>query len=663
VGLDTGGTFTDIVAYDLGDGEVRTEKVPSDAPPVDMVAALGPLGIDAAAAVVHGTTRITNAILQGRLSPVALVTTEGFTDVLAIGRQAREDLYDLRRPARSRPIVPAELCFGVRERVAPDGRVIEALADAEIVRLQTALEAAGIEAVAVCLLHAYANPEHERRIAAALRERWPVSVSHEVSAERREYERTSTTALNASVLRFSAEYLSDLEGAVGERLGDAPLYVVLSAGGMASVDTARRLPLSTVMSGPAAGAIAAARLAERLGVDRAVSFDMGGTSTDVSLILSGRVRSERDRQLGGHAVRLPAVAVDSIATGGGSIVGVDDVGALRVGPRWAGAFPGPACFGRGGQEATVTDADVVAGLIQPGTPVGGVEIDPERARAALAPVAAGLGLDLEATAHAILDVAGAQMERALRLATVQRGYDLRGCTLIAYGGAGTVHAGPLAARAGIPRVIVPRLASVFSALGCCLSEVTVDVVQTQLAVLDAETIEACAALLDSIQAARLGELAGELQDGRRVVIERQAELRYRGQNDALAVAWLADGDPRALREAFMAAHRREYGYATDEPVEVTALRCRITLAERLGWPAMPADSVTSTAGGVAQEVRLRVMRDRWAQAVAVNIGELGEGREVAGPALIAAPMTSVTVWPGQVARLDGDGNLVLDARP
>jgi N-methylhydantoinase A len=661
LGIDTGGTFADVVAYHPVTGTLHVGKSRSDADPAEVLddsLAASPLGNGAGErveAVVHGTTRITNAILEGRASRVALVTTRGFRDLLAIARQAREHLYDLRRPARAGPAVPRELCFEVDERIAPDGAVLRALDRDELERLVAALVEAEVEAVAVCLLNAYADPRHELEIAASLAERWPVSLSHQISAERREYERGSTTALNAGVLRLAGRYFEGVHDAVSERFPGSRLYIVHSAGGMVTTELVRSLPLTTVMSGPAAGAAAAARLARRLGLERCVSLDMGGTSTDVSLIRDGRVSAARDRRLGGHAVRLPAVDVESVPTGGGSIARVDDVGALRVGPRSAGASPGPACFGQGGEQPTVTDADLVLGLIDPESRLSGIAVDPGLARAALEPLAQRLGLGVEAAAAAVLEVAHAQMDRALRLVSVQRGHDLRDCTLIAYGGGGAVHAGPLAASTGIRRVVVPPLAPVFSALGCCLSEVARERVQTRLAPLDEHGLAAARQQLDELVERELATLAGGAQDGN-VVVERHVELRYRSQNDELRVAWPEPADVGALRHRFGEVHHREFGYATDEQIEITAVGCRVTIADELRWPGFrwpPSD-------GRREEVELRLAVDRAVAAPVVGVDRLVEGDGIAGPALIGSPFASITVWEGQRATADEDGNVILE---
>jgi N-methylhydantoinase A len=654
IGIDTGGTFTDLVSVDPA-GQAAITKLPSDATAAQIADSCATLAFDRASEVVHGTTRITNAILEGRFARTALVTTRGFRDVLAIGRQARESLYALDQPARVAPVVPDDLAFEVDERISADGTVLRSLTDDAITRIRGELADAGADAVAVCLLHAYAHPEHELALGSALATHHAVSLSHRVSAERREYERASTTVLNAAVTRFAADYLGDLEVAVAEALPDARLFVMHSAGGMMRAADARALPLATVMSGPAGGVAACAQLARREQITHALAFDMGGTSTDVALIEDGIVPSARDRRLAGHAVRLPAVAVESIATGGGSIAYVDDVGALRVGPRSAGALPGPACFGRGGCDPTLTDADLVLGLLDPAVTLGGITLDADAAWASIEPLAGSLGLGVIDAARAIVGVATAQVVRALRLVTINRGHDLRLTTLVAYGGGGPVHAAPVAAAAGIRRVIVPPLASGFSALGCCLAELAVERAHTHLVALDAPALPRITQRLDDLSRAAVATL-GHAEDDPDVSIQRLVEARYRGQNDELAIACPPASSLATLRQAFSAEHRRRYGYTTDEPLEVTTLRCRVSVHHHVRWPT--PQPVSSASAG---ETRMLLGRGPAVLAPVIASESIGEHTSIPGPALITTPGTSITVCAGQSARATGGGAIIVEA--
>jgi N-methylhydantoinase A len=636
VGVDAGGTFTDVVV--LADGVTQALKVPTDAGLAEGLTRARKL-LTESPTVVAGTTWVTNAVLERKLARTALVTTAGFADVLEIGRQARDHLYDLGRPARVAPTVPRELCFEVAERVGSDGSPLRPLTDEEVQRVAAAVRAADVEAVAICLLHSYAHPEHERRLAAAVGDLLALSVSHRVSRERREFERASTTALNAAVMPVMSRYLAAQEDAVAGSFPGAPAYVVHSAGGMMTAERARLLPLATVMSGPAAGVAAAARLARRFDLEHAVSLDMGGTSTDVCLLRSGIPATARDRRVGGHVVRLPSVAVESVGAGGGSVASVDDVGALRIGPRSAGAVPGPAAYGRGGVEATVTDADVVLGLV--GTLGGGLELDRELAHEACGRLGAQLGLSADEAARVTVEVTRAEIERALRLVTVRRGYDLRACTLVAFGGAGPMHAGAVALAAGIERVLVPAASSTFSAVGCCLSELAFDDVRTCLARLDDRDWPRVTGELELL----VDDAVAAVGDGD-VRIVRGVELRYRGQNDSLEVDVDGAASAQTLREAFDERHRSEYGYATDEPVDVTAVRARVWVDAGTGWAR------SSTAdGGLDAEL---------GETTFGPILQRGSVERLDGPALLADPLSTVVVWPGQTARTDDEGNVWLE---
>jgi len=653
VGIDTGGTFADLVAIPPDDRPVRVTKVPRDAGPRRLADALLQLGVTGDAIVVHGTTHVTNAVLEARFARTALVTTRGFGDLLRIGRQARDHLYALDQPARMAAIVGPELTFELDERSAPDGTIVQPIDDAQLAELVAWTRSAEVEAVAVCLLHAYANPGHERRVGDALRDVAAVSLSHEVSGEAREYERAAATVLNAAVQGGTRDYLNGLADAVGEALPGSRLFVVQSAGGMVPTAAAAALPVATVMSGPAAGAAAASTLARRTGVARAVTCDIGGTSTDAALIVDGTPTVTRDRRVGGRVVRVPAIAVDSIAVGGGSIIAVDDVGALSVGPRSAGARPGPACYGHGGDRPTITDAALTCGLIGAGGSVAGLELRRDLAHDALQAVATPLGLDATELAWRAVEIAQETIATTLGTVVARRGYDIRECVLIAYGGGGPVHAGPLALRLGIRRILVPAMAPVLSALGCCLAEVGVDAVRTHRAPLGDGTLEALARTADELAHIEIQRLQASAET---VAVDRWLELRYLGQNSELAVPWANGASTDALAATFAEAHAREYGFVSSDPVEVVAVRCRLHVAGAPTWPASaddPRSQTTATtvtwSGGVREEVPV------------LDFAELADRHGVSGPALIAARFGSITICTGQRARLDADATVVVEA--
>ncbi|HXG16013.1 MAG TPA: hydantoinase/oxoprolinase family protein [Calidithermus sp.] len=661
VGVDVGGTFTDLVAREPG-GRLRACKVPTtpDHPAQGVRQGLTVLlgGGERPASLAHGTTVVTNAIVEHRGARVGLVTTRGFRDVLEIARQQRLHLYDLRQPPKPPPLVARRLRLEVTERVGPDGTVLVPLALEELPGVVAALQAEGVESVAVCLLHAYANPAHERALQAALARHFEhVSVSSEINAEFREYERTSTTVLNAAVMPLAARYIADLVGTLGLDGARVPLHLLHSAGGMMSVEAARRRPLAMAGSGPAAGVAAAAGLARRLALPRALAFDMGGTTTDVCLITDGVAETSAQRRLGGYPVRLPMVAVESIGAGGGSLAQAE-AGALRVGPRSAGAVPGPAAYGRGGSEPTVTDANLVLGYLDASRVYGGsIRLDVERAAEAVDRLARRLGLDRRETAAGIVEVANASMLRALRRVSVERGYDLRQFTLIAYGGAGPVHAGALARQAGIARVVVPAHSGAFSALGCLVSPLRYDAVQTHRARLDAWDGKPAEERFRDLEERCLAPLLGEGVPVERVVVERSADLRYTGQNYELEVPW--HPDPEALRTAFETRHRQLYGYATGESVECVNLRVVARAPEPwTEWPEVVPerrDQVTGEGRAWFAETG-EVALPRYDRAA------LEPGRTVPGPALIQDEWSTTIVYPGQRATADRLGNLLIETR-
>jgi len=522
----------------------------------------------------------------------------------------------------------------------------------------------GAEAVAVCLLHAYANPEHERRLAAALGAALPyVCASWEVNAEFREYERSSTTVLNAAVMPIADRYLGGLAGALAARGVAAPLHIVQSSGGMMSSALARRQPLRMIMSGPAAGVAAALHSLRQVRLADAVTFDMGGTSTDVCLIARGRVETARQRAIDGRPLRVPSVAVESIGAGGGSVAWLDAVGALKVGPRSAGARPGPAAYGQGGTEPTVTDANVALGYIRAGLVFGGaIRIDRERALEALGRVGRPLGLDPLETARGILEIADASMLRAIRLVSVQKGYDLRGFALIAFGGAGPLHAGRLAQRLGMPRVIVPALSSVYSAFGCLASDLRYDTVHTFRARLSRLNEEALEQRFSQLEREALAPLLADGTPTERIVVQRSLDLRYAGQNYELAVPLAAGREGlRAERIVadFQRLHQARYTYATDEDVECVNLRVVASVAA----PPVAPPPVAAPAVARAAAEQEATFPELGTTRVPVYRREEVGAAPIGGPAIVEDAHSTIVVFPGQRARADERGNLHLETRP
>lgn len=565
LGVDVGGTFTDAVL--ALDGSVFTGKAPTtpDDQSEGVIAAvravLDKAGVDAPRVghFAHGMTVATNALLESRVSPVALVTTEGFTDLIEIGRQDRASLYRLRE-ARPPGLAPPERRIGVSERATPD-RIVKPLDPREIDRVLAGLEGLDVESVAVCLLHSYRHPEHETALGLAIGERFGgrihVSLSHQVVGTFREYERAATTEIDAALSPLLARYLNRLR----ERAGDEGLpepSIMQSSGGLTDLDRAAGHAALTVLSGPAGGAAAASLISDIAGEPNLLCFDMGGTSCDVCVVEAGEVHETGSKRIAGRPLALPMVDIDTVGAGGGSIAWRDSGGALRVGPQSAGADPGPACYGRG-TDPTVTDANLVLGRLDPDTVLpGGIRLDRGRAEAAVSDLAARLGLSVEECAEGIVRVANAEMVRALRVVSVQRGLDPRGFTLLAFGGAGPLHATGIADELGIDRILVPRSGGVFSALGLAAADRRSDRVRS---VMLAE---------DDLEPDLLARLAGDAD-------EASWDLRYRGQSFELTVTdpETTSPDPARLRRLFERIHEERYGYSDpDAAVELVTVRCR-----------------------------------------------------------------------------------------
>ncbi|QLC34986.1 hydantoinase/oxoprolinase family protein (plasmid) [Halarchaeum sp. CBA1220] len=656
VGVDVGGTFTD-VALHAGDALV-TAKVPSTADQsVGVVegieAACERAGIDPRTidAFTHAMTVSTNALLEDDGARTALVTTEGFRDVLELGRQDRPALYDL-DAEKPDPLVPRRRRFTVAERATPDG--IEArVADADVRALADDIRATDAESVAVSLLHAYRHPENERRVAAVLREELdvPVSASHEVLAEFREYERTATTAADAYVTPAIDAYLGRLTERAVERGVPTP-RVMQSNGGIASAETAREHAVTTALSGPAAGVVGAAATASDA-VDAAglVTFDMGGTSSDVSLVRDGEAERTTDADIAGHPIGTPMVDVTTVGAGGGSVAWVDDGGALRVGPRSAGADPGPVCYGHGGTEPTVTDANVVLGYIGADAALGGdLDLDAAAARDALERLAddAGLGSAREA-ARGVYRVANANMTRAVRRVTVERGHDPRAFALVAFGGAGPMHAAALAADLDVDAVVVPRASGVLSAYGLLAADERHDDARTHrtaLADADADAVRAAyAELRESVLA--------DVDDKEAARLTYAADCRYAGQSFEQTVS-VHDFDPEAVARRFHDAHERAHGYRLDDPVELVTLRASATVERPTPTAAYDAagDAVTGRREAVFDgDVRETTVYDR---------ERLAPGTSLAGPAVLDGRESTVVVPPAWDGTVRPDGTVVLE---
>ncbi len=655
LGVDVGGTFTDAVLLD--DGAVHTAKVPTT--PGDesrgvmgaVEAVLTAAGAEAGVVetFAHGMTVGTNALLEERGARTALLATRGFADLLEIARQNRPELYRLCAP-KPAPLVPPELRLEVAERTGPEG-VVEPLAAGEPERLAAALRELDVEAVAVCLLFSYLDPGHEQAIAAHLREALPgvhVSASHEVLPRFREYERCSTTTIDA--------YLSPLLGRYLGRLGEAaaaaglprPL-VMQSSGGVAPAAEAARAGAWSVLSGPAGGAIGAGLLARVSGDGNALGFDMGGTSCDVCVVEDGTVRRTDSRQIAGRVLQLPMVDVHTVGAGGGSVAWRDAGGALRVGPRSAGAEPGPACYARGGSEPTVTDANLLLGhLAADSRLAGGVALNAEAAGAAVARLAAELGIEATAAAEGIVRVANQEMVRALRVVTVERGVDPRRFALLPFGGAGPMHAAAIAAELGIERILCPRAGGVLSALGLCASERRRDTARTVMlggAELTRERIAAAVeALIEAGGAALAPNAEPRLSYG----------LRYAGQAFELPVAGPPDPDPADLVERFEQAHEERYGHR-DPDGEVVLVDIGLALVE----PGPAPRPAAAPSGRLVESTRHVRDDGEWVEARVLR-GEPPAGTRAEGPVVFELPEATLVLPAGWRAEVDTAGTIVAE---
>lgn len=654
LGVDVGGTFTDAVL--LSDGEITSAKAPTT--PADQSEGVG-AAIEAVLAkagaethqieaFAHGMTVGTNALLERRGASTALIATDGFTDLLEIARQNRPHLYDLcvDRPA---PLSPPDLRIGVAERVGPDG-VIDDLETDEIDRVCAEIERLDPESVAICLLFSHVDPDHEVALAAALRERFEdlhVSVSSEVLPRFREYERCSTTVLDAYLAPLLARYLGRMSERC-EQLGLAAPAVMQSSGGVAPAEVAAKGGAWSVLSGPAGGAVGAGLIATASGSGNAIGFDMGGTSCDVSVIEGGEVRRTDAREFAGRPIQLPMVDVHTVGAGGGSVAWRDPGGALQVGPMSAGAEPGPACYGKGGTQPTVTDANLLLGYLDgEGELAGDLRLDRVAAERVVGELAETLELEPLETAAGIVEVANHQMLQALRVATVERGVDPRGFDLLAFGGAGPLHAAAIAAELGIERILCPRAGGVLSALGLIASPRRRDTARTMIVPL-AEADSAALAKITS-------PLAETLHAGADDELEAVFELRYVGQAFELGVSGPLDPDPDRLAADFGTEHERRYGYRDDDaPIELVTVRVSAT------GPSEVPEPGAASGVDLTRSSRRGRFGGEWLE-MEVIAGEPEAGLTASGPCAFELPEATLILPPEWSAEVDAHGTIVATA--
>jgi N-methylhydantoinase A len=691
IASDVGGTFTDSIAYDPASRRIAVSKVPTTPQSRDvgtvegLRAALHQLGATGAAVgyVGHGMTTATNAVIQRSGARTAFVTNHGFRDLLLIGRQDRPSLFDI-DVVRVPPLVPRALSYGIVGRLDAAGREIEPLDEVQLAEAAADMRARGVEAVAVAFLHAYANPAHECAAKAVLERHLPgvaVCTSSDVLREFREFERASTVVLNAFLTPLMERYLGSLSGRLRDTksgLGvarDAPIMVMEAAGGLMTVETALAKPVHTLLSGPAGGVVAGAHFAGLIGVGDVITMDVGGTSTDISLIRSGRPETTRQAKIGQVPIRLPTIDINAIGAGGGSIAWIDDGGALRVGPMSAEAVPGPACYGRGGTRPTTSDANLVLGRLGSETRLGGnLRLDLAAARHAIETHVAGpLGIDAAAAAVGILRVAHANIVRGIRVVSVERGHDPRQCTLVPFGGAGPMHGTPVARELRIGRLIVPPAPGILCALGQLLADLRHDLVETHIfAYTDGNASRA-----DAI-ANRLAEegdrlLAADGVAAGKRAIEVRVEARYVGQSYELPIAFRhrdADGWVRIAAD-FHAAHRHRFGHADiDAPIEIVGLGAiaigKVDAPElpalHPGGAAPSAEALQSTRRVFFEGTEIG-QGGAWVAAKIYEREKLLANNMIEGPAVIEEVSATTVLYPGDSARVHANGALIVECGP
>jgi N-methylhydantoinase A len=673
VATDAGGTFTDLVAFEEASGQIyvgkalTTPKDPSQGV-VHSIAQSRETGLvtGAISFFVHGGTTVINAITERKGVRTALVTTEGFRDVIAIGRGNRPDLYNL-HSTPPEPFVPRHLRFEVVERVDARGGVRVPLSMSSVEAVANTIASAGVEAVAVAFLHAYINPAHEMAAAERLRALLPgvaVTASHEISRQWREYERSNTAVLSAYVQPVMARYLANLSGALADQDIHCPYYCMQSNGGLAEFQTAERAPLVLVESGPAGGVAGAVRVGEAIGETEILYLDVGGTTAKCSLIRNGRPVLRPDYKLEwsrinqGYPLQVPVVDIVEIGAGGGSIARVDDNGGLKVGPQSAGSDPGPACYGRGGKEPTVTDAVVLTGAIEPNRFAGGrIKLRPELSSAALQSIASSFDLSVVGAARAVISLAEANMINALKLVTIQRGHDPRDLTMVVSGGGGPLHAAALGRELGVKRIVIPRYAGLFSAWGMLTARPRIDLHRTQLLPLDAASVAAAERIFSELEQEALQRF-GSLK--REILFSHAVDMRYAGQEHTVATRFEPGAGFDALLAAFHAAHEKAYTFRLpDTKAELVTFHIMAEIdTPRVGLPKIVTKGTAAEA--IIGRRELQTGDDGVVLAPVYDRDRLPAGAAFAGPALVEESTTTTVVWAGQRASIDRFGLISIE---
>ena len=671
LGTDVGGTFTDGVLLDETTGRIAVSKVSStpENPAIGTIQCIERFAIplDQASFLAHGTTVVINALIEGKGAKTALITTKGFRDVLEIGRCNRTEMYDAlyRKP---RPLVPRRLRLEVSERVAADGTVVVPLDLNEVARLVEFLRKEKVESIAVCLLNAYSNSKHEEEIGTFLASHYPeatVSLSHQITRRYYEYERTSTTVQNAYVMPVVRKYLKSLEQELEARRFKNVLQIMQSNGGVMASPVARDIPIAMVESGPAGGAIGAAQLAGLLGYRNVISYDMGGTTAKTSIITDALPETTDQYLVEGRPILLPVVDMREIGAGGGSIAWIDEAGALHVGPQSAGAAPGPACYQRGGTEPTVTDANLVLGILDPEYFLGGeMKISPDLAREAVARIAKYFGLSVDEAALGIVKIVNTNMSGLLQSMTVKRGYDPREFALVAFGGAGPIHASAIAREINVPTVIVPPSSGVFSAWGMLMADLRHDFSQTYITPMDQASVDSVNAVFAKLEG-RVRDLfeLERIPEGQ-IALSYSVDLRYIGQEHTLRVpapARMKQSDKPSLDRSFDDMHLRIYGHnAPEERKEIVSLqvmgigKVRKPVLEKIARGAK-----SPTSGATLGKRRVYVGSGTYEPFSIYRRDLLAAGNVIEGPALVEEATATTTVGKGETCSVDEYGNLII----
>lgn len=669
VGVDVGGTFTDFAARNVATGEFAVHKRPSTPhdPSVAILEGFGELqakiGItgDDVGRFAHGTTVATNALLQRKGAKVGVVTTRGFRDLLEIGRQVRPAIYDLQTDAPP-PLADRRSRLEIEERIGPDGAALTQLTDAAIDQLMDELaDLPDIQSLAICLLFSFANPDHEQRIASALKQARPdlyVSVSSEVQPEFREYERFSTALINAFLQPEVSRYMERLQAAVGRAAPNARFGIFQSSGGLMSVEKATKFPVRTALSGPAAGAVGATAAGAASGIGNIVTLDIGGTSTDVCLIRDGKTEIAHVREIAGFRIRLPMVDIHTVGAGGGSIARLAPDGLMRVGPESAGAVPGPACYSKGGTEPTVTDANVYLGRLPLSLAGGGLTIDPAKAEAVITEIAGKLGVSPVKAALGIAGIATSNMTRAIRAVSTEKGHDPRDFALMPFGGAGGLHAADVAKSLGIRRILVPRAPGILCADGLLEAELQENFVASLRTRLDGD-VSSVRQVVDQLsQDARLWlkTEADGAEEGRVLI---SFDMRYVGQNYELPVEVLEDpGDVPTLKATFLAEHMRAYGHADPAaPIEIVNIRAKgvARLVQGAGDLAGP-----SVLGAPIERTQVWFEEAAPVETPIYDRTTLPIGTRLDGPAIISQLDSTTVIPPGATVTVDKALNLLME---